>query len=296
MMSVVIPVFNGAEVVETTVPALLALRGVDEWVWVDDGSTDGTGHQLEELIGQETRARVIRHAINRGRSAARNTGTEATRGDWILFFDADVAPQPDAALRLVEAAGAPGAVAAVAGIESVLDAPGDPYQEYLRRYPRGPGAVRSGPVEWRFFLAGACTVRRESLVAAGRFDERIAYGEDFALACRLSGRHPGGLRLADTTVTVHGVGTLDSALANVRAFGEALFRIQQTCPSALDLAGIPKAARGPACAVAARLASLAPALTRSVRGLPAAVQPRAVRYLLGLALITGYHRARTAFP
>lgn len=296
MTSVVVPVYNGEPVLERTVPAVLALTGVDEWVWVDDGSTDATRATLDRLLGTEPRAAVVSHVNNRGRGAARNTGVEATRGETVVFFDADAIPAADGALRLVDAVAEDGRRAAVARIRSVLDRPDDPYQVYLRRFYRGPQAEHGGAVAWKFFVTCACALRRDAFNEAGGFDQGIRYGEDFALGCRLRTAAPDGLGVAQTTVDLLGVGTLDSALANADAFGEALARLEETYPEAPDLAGVPPWARSP---IVRRLAHAVPAATSGslwLRALPVPIRIRTVRYLLGFALLSGYDRARASTP
>ena len=94
MTAIVVPVYNGAHVLPQTVPAVLAQEGVDEWVWVDDGSTDETASLLGALLAGESRARLVRQPENTGRSAARNRGLDETTGSVVAFFDADVRPRP----------------------------------------------------------------------------------------------------------------------------------------------------------------------------------------------------------
>lgn len=57
-----------------------------EVVVVDDGSTDGTG---EKAAAVDPRVRVERHEQSRGPLAARNTGVQAARAEWIAFLDDD---------------------------------------------------------------------------------------------------------------------------------------------------------------------------------------------------------------
>lgn len=296
-VSVVVPVFNGAHVLPTTVPAVLALSGVDEWVWVDDGSADNTPAVLASLTEGAPGARVVRLPDNRGRSAARNAGVAAASGETLVFFDADVRPSPNAAERLAEPLSDPAAVASVGRVRAVLDAPGDPFQRYLGRHPRGPVGSRPGDVlPWKFFLTGLCAVRRSALRAAGGFDEGVAYGEDLALACRLRSAHPDGLRLADVTIDLFDVGTLDRALANMAAFGAALPRLARTCPDVLSVAGVARAAESRALLRLARRPPLRETLRRALPHLPAAVQVRAVRYLLGVTLLSAYAGAQDRPP
>lgn len=293
-VSVVVPVYNTGVDLDRTVPAVLALESVDEWVWVDDGSTDDSAERVEAALAGEPRARLVRQPRNTGRGAARNRGVAETSGSTLVFFDADVDPPPHAAEALVEAVG--DGVASVGRVRSVLSDPDDPYQVYLARGRRGPRPDRAGrSVSWRFFLSGVCAVRRAALDAAGGFDEAIEYGEDFALARVLSGLAPSGLSLADVEVQVLGVGGLRQALANARAFGASLPSVEARHPGAYDLAGVGGAVRSPV--LRALAGRPAPAGTeRVLRRLPRSLQARAVRYLLGHALLVGVHGARDSTP
>lgn len=84
-VSVILPAFNEADRIGETVRAARELPGVAEVVVVDDGSPDDTA-RAAEAAG----ARVLRHARNRGKAAAMETGADAATGDLLLFLDADL--------------------------------------------------------------------------------------------------------------------------------------------------------------------------------------------------------------
>ncbi|MGH3400529.1 MAG: glycosyltransferase family 2 protein [Streptosporangiaceae bacterium] len=73
-LAVIIPAFNEAERVSATVRAAAGLPGADLVVVVDDGSADDTA-----AVAARVGARVVRHARNRGKAAALETGAEAVR-------------------------------------------------------------------------------------------------------------------------------------------------------------------------------------------------------------------------
>ena len=70
----VIPARNESDRIAATVQAAAGLPGVDVVVVVDDASTDGTA-----AAAQDAGASVMRHARNRGKAAAMETGAEAVR-------------------------------------------------------------------------------------------------------------------------------------------------------------------------------------------------------------------------
>jgi glycosyltransferase involved in cell wall biosynthesis len=73
-VAVIIPAYNEADRVGATVTAAATLPDIDVVVVVDDGSRDGTA-RVAEAAG----ASVLRHARNRGKAAAMETGAEAVR-------------------------------------------------------------------------------------------------------------------------------------------------------------------------------------------------------------------------
>lgn len=90
--SVVVPCFNGGRYLDALMAAFArqTLKGF-EIIIVDDGSTDQA--TLQKLAALEGRARVI-HQDNRGLSAARNTGIEAARTEFVAVLDCDDTFEP----------------------------------------------------------------------------------------------------------------------------------------------------------------------------------------------------------
>ena len=87
MISVVIPLYNKEESIAHSLWSVLTQSRDDfEVVIVDDGSTDSSVSIVESI--SDSRIRLIRQK-NGGPSNARNTGARNSRGEWILFLDAD---------------------------------------------------------------------------------------------------------------------------------------------------------------------------------------------------------------
>lgn len=88
-VSVVVPVYNVRDYLPRCVDALRAqtLKEV-EFVFVDDGSTDGSGESLDRAAAVDARIRVI-HQPNAGAGVARNVGLDAADGEYVFFFDPD---------------------------------------------------------------------------------------------------------------------------------------------------------------------------------------------------------------
>ena len=86
MVSVVIPVYNGAETIAAAIESVLAQTFHDyEAIVVDDGSTDAT-HNILDGFGSKI---TIIKETNKGFCGARNAGIARARGEYIALLDAD---------------------------------------------------------------------------------------------------------------------------------------------------------------------------------------------------------------
>lgn len=91
-LSVVVPVHNERQNLAPLIHEIIAaLSGVlpFEIVYVDDGSTDGSGTALQQLQLQVPPLRVLHHERSTGQSTAIRTGVLAARGRWIATLDGD---------------------------------------------------------------------------------------------------------------------------------------------------------------------------------------------------------------
>lgn len=87
-VSVVIPCYNMGQYLDEAVNSVLAQTYRDfEIIIVDDGSTDETTKQVLSSFNRP-KTRVI-YTANQGPSAARNTGIQQARGEYVLPLDAD---------------------------------------------------------------------------------------------------------------------------------------------------------------------------------------------------------------
>jgi glycosyltransferase involved in cell wall biosynthesis len=91
LVSVVLPVYNGARYVRAALASVFAqsYRPL-EVIVVDDGSTDGTPAAVRAFPG----VRYVRQA-NRGAAAARNAALPLARGELVAFMDHDDLWTPD---------------------------------------------------------------------------------------------------------------------------------------------------------------------------------------------------------
>ena len=124
-ISIIVPVYKTEAYLEKCVDSILAQTFRDfELLLIDDGSPDNCQALCEEAAARDPRIRVI-HQKNAGLSAARNTGVEAARGEWIGFVDSDDSIAPEMYETLLTYARRDGAQIAVCDYLLVTEA-GEP--------------------------------------------------------------------------------------------------------------------------------------------------------------------------
>jgi GT2 family glycosyltransferase len=249
-LSVVICSLNGAEGVARCLDALARQTLAVEVIVVDDGSTDGTA-----AVAQARGARVIRHAVNRGLSAARNSGLRAATAPVVGFLDDDCEPEPDWAQRLVDSY-----EDGVVGVGGAVESYGPPswLAGYLhRRNPLAPlelGLEQGNGITFRFglYLKGLWDVsqpsgrravfslvganmsyRRTALLEVGGFDERFHFGaEELDLCVRLRRAEPEARLIVEPAARVRH--SFDPALRDTlrrsRAYGRGSARLYRKWP------------------------------------------------------------------
>ena len=87
-VSIVVPVYNAAAVIEDTIMSVLEQSYEDhELILVDDASSDNSRQVIEDHLCDRIKLLDNRH--EKGAAGARNTGIEAATGRYIAFIDAD---------------------------------------------------------------------------------------------------------------------------------------------------------------------------------------------------------------
>ena len=159
-----------------------------EVIVISDGSTDGTDAYLEALRSS-MRLRWLSQA-NQGPAAARNAGVQTAVGEFIIFIDDDVVPEPqllEEHARSHREAGRDvvvlGPLLTPEGFEMAAWVRWE--QEMLMKQYR---ALLRGdwPATARQFYTGNASLRRNHILSAGGFDERFRRAEDVELAYRLA--------------------------------------------------------------------------------------------------------------
>lgn len=182
-ISVIMPVYNGADFILLSLPPLIAMRErgeILEVIVIDDGSTDDS-----KQIAQRLGARVESSGGRRGPGGARNQAAEIALGEILWFVDADVVVHANAATYLSSGFEDRQVVAVFGSYDDKPAAPNffSQYKNLVHHYYHHHAGDDA-----RTFWSGCGAVRRDAFLAVGGFDvERYKYPsiEDIELGQRL---------------------------------------------------------------------------------------------------------------
>lgn len=196
MLSVVVPVYNGAQFLASCLDSLVGIR-VEEYelIVVDDGSTDLSLAIAVEYSRRFPVIKVLQHpgGCNLGVSASRNLGLSRASGDFVGFLDADDLVSPSRftwALSVLRQN--PGVDGVFEAVGVVFDGPlateawgASPLTFFPKPVDGLYGVVRavcSGDIK---AFTQSLTIRREILAQSGGFDVSRKMSEDYHFILRL---------------------------------------------------------------------------------------------------------------
>ena len=192
-VSFVVPVFNKRPWLPAVIAGLKNQRGdfPREFIFVDDGSTDGSSECLRELTAGWSEARVITQA-NAGSAAATNAGIRAASLPFIKFCDADDVLMPGATLRLLSVLRSRNGACLAWGdrilYRDLEDLPADlPDEPRYRKVTRVAAPIEAA-MRNSLFNPSQFLVRTACAQAVGGCDERIVFSQEYSLTLRLAHR------------------------------------------------------------------------------------------------------------
>ncbi|WP_319437478.1 glycosyltransferase [Mycobacterium sp. RTGN5] len=191
LVSVVIPVHNGARFLADAVASILAQEYPElELIVVDDGSIDDLQRAVAELPVDVTYLRQLQQ----GPAGARNTGIASAQGEFVAFLDVDDLWPAGALDKLVRTIVDEGCDVVTGWAQMAL------YDESTSVTTRFGNPEASFP-----YYIGAGLYRRSVFDTVGVFDPDMQYGEDTDWFARLheSGRMVHRLPLATLVVRRH---------------------------------------------------------------------------------------------
>ncbi|HMO56814.1 MAG TPA: glycosyltransferase family 2 protein [Roseiflexaceae bacterium] len=193
-VSVIVPARNEAHRIGPCLAGLAAQRYQSfEIIVIDDGSTDGTAEVVRAAAATFPALQLLAAAPLPAGWVGKNwacwQGAQVARGEWLLFLDADVAPEPELIATLVESADPSSAmislvplIQAVSVAERIVLPPFTALISAIYRF-----AQVNDPGSHEAFAIGQCLFVRQSAYHAiqGHAAIRASVLEDMELATRL---------------------------------------------------------------------------------------------------------------
>lgn len=194
-ISIVIPNYNGAEVLPSLLRSLCAQTyGIEccEVIVVDDGSDDASIAVIRSVMPS---AVIVTEKQNKGPAQAKNTGALHASHPWLLFLDTDVTLDSYCLERLMAYAHTSPGVSFQPKIvfthdPAVINSAGGVMNVYGEAYDRGiydrDREVYSTDAQMFFGSSATLLVQKEAFITAGMFDKSYFYlYEDVDLGMRL---------------------------------------------------------------------------------------------------------------
>jgi len=91
-LSIIIPCYNCADTLRDAVNSCYTQGFAEqefEIVMVDDGSTDSTYQLMKTLAREKSNIKLVRHEVNKGGGATRNTAVRSSKGEVVFCLDSD---------------------------------------------------------------------------------------------------------------------------------------------------------------------------------------------------------------
>ncbi len=195
-VSLVVPVYNVKEYLTEFLDSVAAQTFDDfETVFVDDGSTDGSGEMLDAFASRFHDCKVI-HKENGGVASAWKRGATEASGEYLAFADPDDVMHPEMLQTQYSLMKENNADLLITGIERLQDGvkksmsvqffgitEGVYEGERLEFIKRNLFGSKEYPRAGLRFFKQNKMFKRDSVIAALDYtDERIAYGDDICMA------------------------------------------------------------------------------------------------------------------
>ena len=191
LVSIIIPTFNRAEVVQNAVRSCLVQTYKNiEVIVVDDASTDRTSQILVSI--SDSRVRYFQHSQNKGPAGARNTGIKNAHGEYLAFLDYDDEWLPEKIERQLNVFEALSSDVGLVFTNGYQEASG---REFFSK--NAPSGVSYAPARDKFFPLrvliappSAWMLSLKVVRETGYFDESMYCWEDGDFLARVAYKYP----------------------------------------------------------------------------------------------------------
>jgi glycosyltransferase involved in cell wall biosynthesis len=184
LISVVIPCYNQGRFLADAIGSLAGCSLPVEVLVVDDGSTDETAKVAAQFSGV-----AYHHQQNAGLASARNSGLRASRGDLIVFLDADDMLAPGGLESGAAALASHPDCAFVTGRCVMMDAAGT--LQPTPSQPKLTGEAYAELLRHNYtWMPAMAMFRRAAVLEAGGFNPDVNAAADYELYLRIARRWP----------------------------------------------------------------------------------------------------------
>ncbi len=228
LVSVILPVFNGADTIAMAISSILDQTYTNyEFVIINDGSTDNTQLILESF--SDRRIKILRQE-NRGLVLSLNRGILASKGKYLARIDADDTAVPHRLEKQVEFLENNPSVALVGSAIIITYENG---KKRLRRFPPDRPSILKNIIRINPFSHSAVMIRRAVLDNVGLYDvskdgSKRLLVEDYDLWVRMIEAKYELANLPDALVHIY---RLQSSILGQRSLGK---KVKQQILSRID--------------------------------------------------------------
>ncbi len=226
-LSVIIPARDRLDVLRRVIDGLCRQELEPdrfEVIVVDDGSSDGTKEYLCAQAKKTPFALVPLQGGGEGAAAARNRALAVSRGEIILFLDADTIPSAELLRRHLELQSrAEGPECHLGRIDMSAEVQ-EPAQARWHELRLAAGDPVTGEIDFRRYRTANSSMPRSTLQVVRGFEPRLQVAEDLELAYRLA---RAGVRFyyhSDILAVHHHPLRLEEYLRKGSLYGEAVAR------------------------------------------------------------------------
>ena len=197
LISIIVPVYNVEKYIDKCISSILQQTYPRiELLLIDDGSPDKSGIICDMYAQKDNRVRVF-HKPNAGVSAARNTGINNAKGEFITFVDSDDWLEPDCIRRSLNIINKNELDLLQFSSKRINDK-GD---LLFLKTGETPILNASQYIEAdQIYIAAGCSIYRTSIIRSTnlKFDENLKLGEDQLFIYRYISKCKSCMRIKDS--------------------------------------------------------------------------------------------------
>ena len=224
-VSIIMPVYNGGEILDLTIPPLLKQnynKGNVEIIIINDASTDNSLQIIKKYYSNNNIS-IISNKNNKGRSYTRNKGIQNSSGQILIFVDCDIEVDQNFVSNHVKKHLDDNIIGLLSNIQYQNLNCKDKYHQYLIYGNRGVKKKDDNkPIHFKNFIIGCTSIKASAVKKIGGFNENInIYGEDLDFSYRLNQLFPNQLYYTTKIkVYINNLKTIDEAIFLLKQYGQ----------------------------------------------------------------------------